>query len=173
MIAKDLTIKYNNQLQPVISFTLASRAEVEHIQTLTSLGKPLDVEVKVHRKKRSTDANSCYWATLAKLSEVLNVGRNELHLLMIQRYGYFVLMAVLTKAVDNLKLSFKLVESIGTKTQDGQELTKLKCYPSTSTYNSKQFSQLLQGVIDECKELGIPTIADEEFNRLIDEYERK
>ena len=38
-------------------------------------------------------------------------------------------------------------------------------------YDTKEFSELLNGLISECKEQGIPTIAPDEFKRLMDAYE--
>jgi len=44
---------------------------------------------------------------------------------------------------------------------------QLQCYFGSSTYNSKEFSTLLEGVIYEAKELGIDIITKEEKERLL------
>jgi hypothetical protein len=45
------------------------------------------------------------------------------------------------------------------------------CYFGSSTYNSKEFSILLDGVISEMKEMGLDTPTDREFKRVIKQME--
>ena len=56
---------------------------------------------------------------------------------------------------------------------NGRESVQLLCYYGSSTYDTKQFSVLLDGIIYEMKEIGIPTPTSEEMRRSIDEWEKK
>ena len=89
MKAKDLKISYDQNMQPVVSFTLVSRQEIDNLKTLADLGKPLSVEVKVHRKKRSLDANAYYFALLTQLADLMGRSVEELHVTMLKQYGVF------------------------------------------------------------------------------------
>ena len=173
MKAKDLKIGYDHNMNPVISLTLTSRSEVENLQTLADLGKPLSVEVGVYRNKRSLDANGMYWSLLAKLSEVMNISKEQLHINMLTKYGHFELIKVVKEGSEIIKRCFKFTVPYKEVTEGKWTYEIFKAYPSSAEYDTKQFSQLLQGLIDDCNEQGIPTIPNEEFERLIGEYERR
>ena len=37
-----------------------------------------------------------------------------------------------------------------------ETLHRLQCFKGSSKYNSKEMSRLIQGVLDDCRDLGIP-----------------
>ena len=76
---------------------------------------------------------------------------------MIQRYGPWDLYASLPEAVDHLRRVFRVVRDRGTVVVSGKEVVKCQCYPGSSTYDQEQMTVLLNGVVDECQRLGIPT----------------
>ena len=173
MRAKDLKISYDNKMQPVVSFTLTSRSEVENLQTLADLDKPLSVEVKVYRKKRSNDANSMYFALVTQIAELIGKSIDELHIDLLRKYGHFELIKVVKEGADVIKRCFKFTDPYKEVTEGKWQFEIFKAYPSSSKYDTKQFSILLQGAIDEAKELGIDIVPDEEFKQLMSKYERK
>lgn len=46
-------------------------------------------------------------------------------------------------------------------------------YKRTHELNSKEFWQLIKGLERECKDVGIPTLDDLEFERMMQEYEKE
>ena len=46
------------------------------------------------------------------------------------------------------------------------------CYFGTSTYNSKELSVLLDGIISEMKEMGLETPSDRELQRIINQMKQ-
>ena len=46
-------------------------------------------------------------------------------------------------------------------------------YKRTHELNSKEFTQLIRGLERECKDVGIPTLDDLEFERMMREYEHE
>ena len=45
------------------------------------------------------------------------------------------------------------------------------CYKRTSELNTKEFTQLIRGLEVECKDVGIKTLDDIEFERMMEEYD--
>ena len=126
--------------------------------------------IKLCRKDRSLDANAALWLMLSKMAQVLNTTKDELYIEMLDRYGVFTHIVVKPNVVDRVKKEWRTVREIGEVTINGQHGIQLQCYFGSSTYNSKEFSKLLDGVIDEAKEIGIDFISREERERMLGEW---
>ena len=55
---------------------------------------------------------------------------------------------------------------MGISTLEGKEFTHIRVFKGSSQYDSKEMSILIDGVVQECTNLGIPTITGEELNKL-------
>ena len=135
--------------------------------------KPYTVEIEPLKKKRSLDANSALWQMLTKMAEVLHTTKDELYLEMLDRYGVSTFIVVKPNAVDKVKQEWKTVRELGEVTINGKTGIQLQCFFGSSTYDSKEFSVLLDGVISEAKEIDVPFISSEEQARLIREWGKK
>lgn len=125
-----------------------------------------EYEVKVYHRKRSLTANSYYWRLLTDLSLALRTTADELHPELIQRYSVVDtdLPPITIKAgVDAARLPgyWKMVKSNG----DWDAFVKLK---GSSEMDSREFSRLLDGCIDECKAVGVETLPPHEVEKLKD-----
>ena len=76
------------------------------------------------------------------------------------------------KAVEAVKKQWREVEEVGRGTVNGVESVQLLCYFGSSTMDSKEFSVLLDGVISEMKEMGLPT-PDKDFERIMEGLNEK
>ena len=56
----------------------------------------------------------------------------------------------------------------GQKIEDGKELVFYKIFRGSSTYDTKEMSILIDGIVTECKELGIETLPPEEVKRMLE-----
>lgn len=140
----------------------------EFILSLTD--KLYDVTIKEHKEKRSLDANAALWKMLSMMADKLHTTKDELYLEVLDRYGVFTHVVVKPNVVERVKQEWKTVREIGEVTINGKTGIQLQCYFGSSTYNSKEFSVLLDGVIQEAKELGIDFISKEEQARMIQEW---
>ena len=61
---------------------------------------------------------------------------------------------------------FKYFEEIGQGTVQGKAFTHYKIYKGSSEMDSKEFAVLLDGVISECEQVGIPTLTPGEIAKL-------
>lgn len=128
-------------------------------------------DITEHREKRSKDANALLWACLGELAGALRSDKWTVYLQMLKRYGQYTYICVKPKAVEAVKKQWRECEEIGHITVGGQEAVQMLCYFGSSTYNSKEFSILLDGVISEMKEMGLDTPTDREFKRVIKQME--
>lgn len=132
-------------------------------------------KIEKEKKKRSLDANSALWHLLSQMAGVLQTSKDELYLQMLDRYGVFTHIIVKPSVVEKVKKEWKLVRELGEVTVTGdngkkQTGTQLQCYFGSSSYDSKEFATLLDGTMDEAKELGIHFISREDRDRMIREW---
>lgn len=132
----------------------------------------LSVEIKEYRAKRSLDANALLWACLSEIAVALRADKWDIYLMMLKRYGKYTYICVKPSVVDAVKAQWRECEEIGMVNINGQEAVQLLCYFGSSTYDSKEFAVLLDGVIYEMKELGLDTPVDEDMRRALESVEK-
>lgn len=121
-------------------------------------------EIKEKKSKRSLTANAYYWSLLNKLASVMRTSSDEAHFMMLRRYGVCEVVSV--RSDINIKGYFKYFDIIGQSNLDGKEFTHYKIYKGSSEMDSKEFSILLDGLISECEEVGIPILTPDEVAKL-------
>lgn len=147
--------------------------ELQKLKKAAENGKTLTVEIKVKRKRRSLDANAFLWEVLADMAAKLKTSKDELYLIMLERYGVFDHYIVKPVAVDRVKRQYKVVRDLGKVTVNGVTGIQLQVYPGSSTYDSKEFSVLLDGVLSEAKEMGLHYINDADKALLLEDWGKK
>lgn len=134
--------------------------------------KDYDLEIKQRRKKRSLNANNYSWKLTDELADKLilagvKLSKEEVHAEMIFRYGQLMLdenglpytISVL-KGV-NVTDFYPYAKEIGTGTVKGKEFTHYRIYRGSHTYDTKEMSVFISGIVEECKEQGIDTDTEE------------
>lgn len=121
-------------------------------------------EIKEKKSKRSLTANAYYWSLLNQLASVMRMDNQECHFLMLIRYGQYEVISVLSDI--DLNGYFKYFKEIGHGTVQGKDFCHYKIYKGSSQMDSKEFSVLLDGLISECEEVGIPTLTKTEVAQL-------
>ncbi len=132
----------------------------------------LNIKVVKHRERRSLDANAYMWALLQKMAEALNQDKWDIYLEMLGRYGVFTHIIVKPKMVEKVKAEWRAVKELGEVCVNGTTGIQLQCYFGSSTYDSKEMSVLIDGVVSEAKEMGIETLPPEELERMKAEWNR-
>ena len=143
-------------------------------------GKTYTVEIKEYRKKRSLDANGLYWKILTEFSRVMGMSNARAHNLMLRRYGQLeryedkMVYVVLPDTEDAERRadeaeSYHLKPTSQVKTgKDGQSYRTYMLIRGSSTYNTQEFSRLLEGLLDECRCIGIEALTEQERTLLYD-----
>lgn len=140
------------------------------VQELSQLGN-LNIEVKRFKKKRSLDSNAYLWVLLQKIAEATHSDKWSVYLQMLQRHSReFTFVICKEHAVDKLKELYRTCVDLGEVKVNGMEGHQIQVYFGSSTFDTKAMSVLLDGVISECKDLGIETLPPKEIERMMKEW---
>lgn len=151
-----------------ITLELSERRDIADL-----VEKDLDVDLKVYRNKRSLQANRMMWACLGDLAAALRTTKDELHDIMLRRYGTFTYQIIKPHAYERLVQIWEgIVEDRGRIYVDGIEGREvLLIYPSRY-YTTAEFSRLLDGIIDDMRQAGLETPEEARIREALEEYER-
>lgn len=162
----------SNKMEVVLTID-RSTSNIKEVQaTRDLLGKEKDIEatLKEKKKRRSLDANAMLWNIMNEIAIILNTTKDEVYLEMLDRYGVFTHIVVKPDIVEKVKKEWRIVRELGSVVVNGTVGVQLQCYFGSSSYNSKEFSVLLEGTIYEAKELGIEVISERERQLLINKW---
>lgn len=135
--------------------------------------KPYVCEIKRYREVRSKDANSYFHVLVEKIAKKLNRSAEEIKIELNLDYGTIARdedtdVVVGFKALKGIPVSqfVKYAKPIGECVENGKVFTKYLVYKETHKLNSKEMSELIAGVVEEAKDLGIETLTPAELEML-------
>lgn len=128
----------------------------------------LRIRIVQYRKKRSLDANAYYWTLLTKFADVIGLGNPEAHNMMLRGYGQSEIFdgrAVYVTIPDTEEAEKKVNNATDyhlaptSQVRMGNDDVMYRTYRllrGSRTYDTKEMSRLIDGLITCCKEAGIP-----------------
>ena len=131
---------------------------------LWQLDKEKLYEIKEYKEKRSLSQNAYCWKLISEIANKISKSKEEVYLEMLKSYGQSEVISMLSTIEP--KGFFKYYEEIGTGIVNNKEFTHYKIFKGSSEYDSKEMSIFIDGVIQECTQLGIPTLTDEEIKNM-------
>lgn len=179
MIGKIASIA-NDFLKGGVLVTLSlKQCSVQELQML-SVFDELQIDMKKYRAPRSKDANAYFHVLVGKIADALDPPLSKAYVknILISRYGQ-------PEIVDGEPVHIKTeippnkmneqeslhCSMIGYKEENGKDLYFYKVYRPSHTLNSKEFSILLNGTVEEAKDLGIETMSAREVERLLNAWQ--
>lgn len=151
-----------------ITFTINEESALPEIDKLQD--KKLSIVAKIWRNRRSLDANGLLWHCIGQIASEMRLDKWDVYLLMLKRYGKYTYICVKPSVVEAVKLQWRECEEIGKVNINGQEAVQLLCYFGSSTYDSKEFSVLLDGVIQEMKAIDLQPPLTGDIRRALENY---
>ena len=136
--------------------------------------KPLNIEIKKYRQKRSKNANDYLWTLCTKIAEDQHVTVDEVYRKEIREAGVCVAMSVLTRYYERTASAWG-ERGIGwflEKTGEYDNTTFFLAFYGSSIYDSVEMSRLIEHTIQDAKVLGIETATPEELSLLMDSWEK-
>ena len=134
-----------------------------------------DLEVKEHRKKRSLDANAYAWVLMGKLAEAMRITPVEVYRQAIVNIGgNYEVIPIKAEAADHFKRIWEAkglgwpCEDMGKSKIPGYR--NLRAYYGSSTYDTRQMSQLIDNLVQDCKALDIETMTPDKLALLVEEW---
>lgn len=131
---------------------------------LWALDKDKKYEIKEFREKRSLSQNAYAWKLITQIGDILRKSKEEVYLQMLKDYGQSEIVSILSSI--NPKGYFKYYEEVGTGIVNSKEFTHYKIFKGSSEFDSKEMTIFIHGIIQECNQLGIPTLTPNEIQSL-------
>ncbi|MCK9577379.1 MAG: hypothetical protein M0R51_15855 [Clostridia bacterium] len=135
-------------------------------------GKLCDAELKIHRERRSLDSNAYAWELISKIAEALTAeaqgdiaySKDDVYLIMLKKYGQGGIVKVPNDCTDKFEKAWKY-HKVHEKLWD-EKAVYYKFWVGSSNYNTKEMSLFINGIVSECKELGIETKTPDEIAKM-------
>lgn len=133
--------------------------------------KPVDVEVKRWRKRRSLDANAMMWSICSKISEVTGVSKEDVYRRNIREVGEYTSLSIKTDAIDNFSAIWAghgigwFVDIVDDSELEGYKL--VFAYHGSSCYDTKCMSRLIDCIIQDAKSVGVDVISEQERSLML------
>lgn len=137
---------------------------IQIIQFLYSQDKDTLFEIKEHKEKRSLSQNAYAWKLITELGNVLRKSKEEVYMQMLKDYGVSDIIVVLSKV--NPAGYFKYYEKVRDVIINGNTFSQYKVFKGSSEFDSKEMSIFIDGIIQECENVGIPTMTPDEIKQL-------
>lgn len=136
--------------------------------------KPLKVKFEPIRHKRSHDANAYMWVLADEIAKTINSTKKEVYRRAVKEVGVYSDLAVRRQDVkefvrwwtgQGIGYMVDIFDS-GLADNKGEPMKRIRAYLGSSKYDTKQMSRLIDWIVEEAKELGIPTETPEEIARI-------
>ena len=121
-------------------------------------------KLKNPKKHRTLSQNAYCWKLIVEIANKISKSKEEVYLQMLEDYGQSEIVSMLSSI--NPVGYFKYYKEIGTGIVNDKEFTHYKIYKGSSEYNTIEMKILIDGVIQEAEQLGIPTLTEEEIEKM-------
>ena len=133
-------------------------------------GKDLDVVAKVHREKRSLNANAYFHVLSGKIAEKAGTSLNHEKNRLIREYGqYEVIDGMIPTLTAKEKYEDKMLDMEGVHLKVVERpgiVVKMAVMRGSHTYNTAEMSRLIDATVEEAKEWGIETMTPDQLERM-------
>ena len=147
------------------------------IQWLFNQDKDKLFEIKEYREKRRLNANNYFWKLLQEICDLKSLDPIEDYKRRVRELGIFRRFMVEIKNIDTFKIMWGnqgeawFCEEFDTVYVGDTEFKEIHAYYGSSSYNTKQMSRLIDGLVQDCKAVGIETKTKKEIQSLLDSWE--
>lgn len=138
--------------------------------------KLLNIKAVIKREKRSLNANALFWHCAGEVSKALRISKWEVYLNCLRDYGEYTYLIVKPHAVSQTMKMWRECEVLGEIEFVGENGKKQKgvqllCYFGSSTYDTKQFSILLDGIGNMMEDVGLKRPEPREVKNALDRWQ--
>ena len=136
---------------------------------------PVKVEIKKASKSRSLSANAYAWVLIDKISEKTGINQTDVYRAAIREIGGTrTLLGMKDEAIPVFTENWqrghlgRQVEIIPGSSKPGW--SNVRVFYGSSEFDSAQMARLIDSLIQDAESLGIPTINDDEAERMISKW---
>ena len=154
---------FNGDYQVILN---APRNVLEELASLKD--NELQVDIDIFRNKRSLNANAYCWKLITEIADKTHTDKWSVYKQLLVRYSNsFEYLIVKPQAIKSLEKVFRVIKNVGEGQIQGCKAIQIQGYYGSSTFNTKEMSVFIDGIVSEAKELGIETETKEEIERLL------
>lgn len=121
-------------------------------------------EIKENSKHRTLTQNAYAWSLINELANKLNISKEDMYLKMLKDFGQSTILSI--KQEVDISGFFKYYEIIGESELNGKIFCHYKIFKGSSQFDTKEMTVFLNGIIQECESVGIPTLTEEQIKKL-------
>lgn len=121
-------------------------------------------EVRRKRRIRSHTQNSYYWKMVGDVAAATGLTPDEIHRQMIESYAPYEVFSVKVEVPIWEYVSYWNIAGSGWI--DGTLFNHVRIFKRSSAMDSAEFSRLIDGMRQECHQLGIPCMTADEIGAL-------
>lgn len=139
----------------------------------------LDIQITKYHEKRSMNANAYFHVLLGKIADKLQISKIKCKNIMLGKYGQReiiddgpVILSILSH-IDMMEREDIHCVPVGYGVVNGKDFTHWAVMKPSHEYDSKEMSILIDGTVEDAKELGIETLTPIELERMKMAWRRK
>lgn len=166
-------------LQPIIDYatgrlTLLFTPDQDFRQAYEELKgcDKLSLEIKPYKRRRSLDANALLWLCIGRIADATRTDKMQVYRDLIKSYGQYTYIVVKKNAVNKMQKYWRVCEEVGEVSVGDEIGVQLLCYYGSSTYDTKEFSILLDGTIQEMENIGLQRPSSKEMRMALEKWEK-
>ena len=132
----------------------------------------LDIEIQKHREKRSQNANAYFHVLVGKIADALNISKPKCKNILLGKYGQREILEdgpiilSIYEHIDMFEREDIHCIPVGHGEVNGKAFTHWAVLKPSHEYDSREMSILIDGTVDDAKELGIETLTPNELERM-------
>lgn len=173
---KNISIE-NNKIN--INITTENSSILEQLEDIKNRDKEVSIEIKRMYNRRSLDANAYFHFLINKLARYFNISDEEMKVKMNLQYGTIAKdkngnsVGIKIPISADINDFYHYAKWFGDCVENGIKFNKYLFYKETHKLNTKEMSDLIEGVVQECRDYGIPTKTDEEIDNMLENWKPK
>lgn len=169
-----ISLTYSPEGEAILSFRTFDKNEARAIyQNLKD--DNVAATFKKYRPSRSLDANAYAWVLINKLSEVTALPTTTIYRESIRNIGGSAdVLCMLERSADEF-IERWCSKGLGWQAEkmpskiDG--CVNVMAFAGSSTFDTRQMSQLIDTLVQDCKEMGIETLPPDKINGLLEKWD--
>lgn len=174
---KDLVISRSGEA--LLTFVLKTDLGALESEVSNLSSKDISLKFGAYTPKRSLNANAYFHTLCREIAKKVERSETFVKNKMIASYGQFFLMDNGDRAVikSNLDLNKMWeqetlhVKPLKATIENGKEINFYAVMRPTHEYTVEEMSLLINGTVEEAKEMGVPTIGEKEVEKLLNAWE--
>ena len=137
----------------------------------------VNIEIKKATKQRSKDANAFMWSLCTQIADAIRATKEEVYRKAIRDVGRYFPVPVRDDLVEEWQKSWSR-DGVGwfaevTDKSKNKGYTLMFSYCGSSTYTTEEMSRLIDYLIDDMKQMGLPIPASKEQEEALKAWESR